>query len=354
MIINKDIICAYNKYHTSTPNMKERLYTALHLRYEYVQKYGTEKFEIPHEYHPNVVNFVGVTYNVYGVPNVFMFDDVNNALEKQENDNIKKQINEYKKLSGILKEYDQEIISPKGNVKINNKTGIGAIPINQDIGYKSYIYKMTPKQFLSLVPTGKFIDDDIENKEKFDYQKQIEEQGIALPVLFVDVSDFDCVLKVTGHEGRHRVQTLMNKFGVNSLIPVVLYGGDNILPPSLNGWEIEAQNSDFRFNLDESRQERFENYKFKEKEFNSKGSFREFSSKLPELIKKYARRSSDMQRFLLNTWRNEELDVDELTNVFQDMEIDPIDVDKICSYLMDKFPITNKEFDVSNDELIDF
>ncbi len=265
------------------------------------------------------------------------------------------------KNAGILKEYDQEIISPKGNVKINNKTGIGAIPINQDIGYKSYIYKMTPKQFLSLVPTGKFIDDDIENKEKFDYQKQIEEQGIALPVLFVDVSDFDCVLKVTGHEGRHRVQTLMNKFGVNSLIPVVLYGGDNILPPSLNGWEIEAQESDFRFNLDESRQERFENYKFKEKEFNSKGSFREFSSNLPELIKKYARRSSDMQRFLLNTWRNEELDEDELINVFRDMEIDPIDVDKICSYLMDIFPIADKEFyvsddelDVSEDDLIDF
>ena len=101
--------------------------------------------------------------------------------------------------------------------------------------------------------------------------------------------------------------------------------------------------------------------KFKEKEFNSKGSFREFSSKLPELIKKYARRSSDMQRFLLNTWRNEELDVDELTNVFQDMEIDPIDVDKICSYLMDRFPIADKEFyvsddelDVSDDDLIDF
>lgn len=64
---------------------------------------------------------------------------------------------------------------------------------------------------------------------------------------------------------------------------------------------------------------------------------------------------------MLNTWRNEELDEDELINVFQDMEIDPIDVDKICSYLMDIFPIADKEFyvsddelDVSEDDLIDF
>ena len=254
----------------------------------------------------------------------------------------------------ILNEYEQEIKSPKGKIKINNKSGIGAISATEDIGYKSYVYHMTPKQFLSLVPIGKFINDDIENKEKFDYQKEIEQKGIALPILFIDVSDFDCVLKVTGHEGRHRVQTLISKFGVDSLIPVILFGGDQILPPSLNGWEIEAQNSDYKFSLDGNRQERLDNYKFKEKEFNSSGSFREFSSKLPELIKKYVRRSSDMQRFLLNTWRNEELDVDELTNLFQDMEIDPIDVDKICSYLMDRFPITNKEFDVSDDELIDF
>ena len=61
-----------------------------------------------------------------------------------------------------------------------------------------------------------------------------------------------------------------------------------------------------------------------------------------------------MQRFLLNTWRNEELDEDELINVFRDMEIDPIDVDKICSYLMDIFPIADKEINVSDDDLIDF
>ena len=222
---------------------------------------------------------------------------------------------------------------------------------------------MTPKQFLSLVPTGKFIDDDIENKEKFDYQKEIEQKGIALPVLFVDVSDFDNLLKVVGHEGRHRVQTLISKFGVNSLIPVILFGGDQILPPSLNGWEIEAQDSDYKFSLDGNRQERLYNYKFKEKEFNSSGSFREFSQQLPEYIKKYARNSSDLQNFLLSTWRNEELDTYELTKVFQDIEISPIDVDKICAYLMDRFPISTKnmpdvdeylENELDADDLIDF
>lgn len=114
--------------------------------------------------------------------------------------------------------------------------------------------------------------------------KRCLQRGVASPILYVDISLTKPVLKVVGHEGRHRCSALMNIFRYDGLIPVIIHAGDNPLPFSLDGWKLEGENGTFQLPLQENKHVYTPNYKFKLSVFNDPNTFRNFIQRLPRSL----------------------------------------------------------------------
>jgi hypothetical protein len=103
-------------------------------------------------------------------------------------------------------------------VRINNASGVGAVPYNAEIDYHGLQVAMRPSMFLKLaLPLDA---KDPEERKAIDYCKsEMNEKGFGAPFLTISVpeaweqGDFSLEAKVKGHDGRHRCYAILEKEG---------------------------------------------------------------------------------------------------------------------------------------------
>ena len=103
-------------------------------------------------------------------------------------------------------------------LKINNASGIGAVPNNQQIGYLGLQVVMRPSMFLELASPldAKSADE----RETIEYiKKNLDEKGVGAPWLTVVIpeawesDDFSQMAHVRDHDGRHRMHSILEQEG---------------------------------------------------------------------------------------------------------------------------------------------
>jgi len=123
-----------------------------------------------------------------------------------------------------------------GKVAFDNVHGMGAVPLNQDVGYLGFAMSITPRDFASLALYGNRLHTA---------QKMIEsmKKGTPLgaPFLKVDINYREykagkpLQVQITGHEGRARMVATEMLNGRASLIPV------HVIPSYLRARDFDAQ-----------------------------------------------------------------------------------------------------------------
>jgi hypothetical protein len=110
---------------------------------------------------------------------------------------------------------DEEIVN---ELKINNASGIGAVPNNQQIGYQGLQVVMRPSMFLELaLPLDVKSADERETIEYI--KKNLDEKGVGAPWLTVVIpeawesEDFSQMAHVSNHDGRHRMHSILEQEG---------------------------------------------------------------------------------------------------------------------------------------------
>jgi hypothetical protein len=101
-------------------------------------------------------------------------------------------------------------------LKINNATGVGAVPHNADVDYHGLRVTMRPSMFLRLaLPLDR---NDSEERKAIEYCKsQLDDPGIGAPFLTITMpeawesDDFSLEAKVRDHDGRHRCYAILDK-----------------------------------------------------------------------------------------------------------------------------------------------
>jgi glutathionylspermidine synthase len=103
-------------------------------------------------------------------------------------------------------------------LKINNATGLGQVPLNQNVDYQGLQVAMRPSMFLRLALPLNSSDPD-EMKTINYIQQHIDEPGIGAPFLNIEIpeswesGEFKELAKVVGHDGRHRMYAVLNHQG---------------------------------------------------------------------------------------------------------------------------------------------
>lgn len=103
-------------------------------------------------------------------------------------------------------------------LKINNATGIGAVPNNQQIGYQGLQVVMRPSMFLELA--SPLDTKSADERETIEYiKKNLDKKGVGAPWLTVVVpeawesGDFNLMAHVRDHDGRHRMHSILEQEG---------------------------------------------------------------------------------------------------------------------------------------------
>jgi hypothetical protein len=140
---------------------------------------------------------------------------------------------------------DEQVVN---ELKINNATGVGAVPYNREIDYHGLRVTMRPSMFLRLaLPLDQ---NDPEERKAIEYCKsQLDDQGIGAPFLTINVpaawesDDFSLEAKVRDHDGRHRCYAILDKEGDEPIeVHLLMSGGlrrrhisDNMIKNLRNG-----------------------------------------------------------------------------------------------------------------------
>lgn len=101
--------------------------------------------------------------------------------------------------------------------KIDNRSGIGAVPYNQEVDYFGLRVAMRPSTFLKLALPMNNSAEDRASIEHIIQQKDTE--GIGAPFLNIRIpdawesGDLKQPAKVTGHDGRHRMAAILKSEG---------------------------------------------------------------------------------------------------------------------------------------------
>jgi hypothetical protein len=101
--------------------------------------------------------------------------------------------------------------------KINNQSGIGAVPYNQEVDYFGLKVAMRPSTFLKLALPMNNSRQDQESIEHIIQQKDTE--GIGAPFLTISVPEsweegnLKEPARVIGHDGRHRMAAILKSEG---------------------------------------------------------------------------------------------------------------------------------------------
>jgi hypothetical protein len=123
---------------------------------------------------------------------------------------------------------DEQIVN---ELKINNATGVGAVPYNREIDYHGLRVTMRPSMFLRLaLPLDQ---NDPEERKAIEYCKsQLDDQGIGAPFLTITMpeawesDDFSLEAKVRDHDGRHRCYAILDKEGDEPIeVHLLMSGG---------------------------------------------------------------------------------------------------------------------------------
>ena len=123
---------------------------------------------------------------------------------------------------------DEQMVN---ELKINNATGVGAVPYNREINYHGLRVTMRPSMFLRLaLPLDQ---NDPEERKAIEYCKsQLDDQGIGAPFLTITVpeawesDDFSLEAKVRDHDGRHRCYAILDKEGDEPIeVHLLMSGG---------------------------------------------------------------------------------------------------------------------------------
>lgn len=123
---------------------------------------------------------------------------------------------------------DEQIVN---ELKINNATGVGAVPYNREIDYHGLRVTMQPSMFLRLaLPLD---HNDPEERKAIEYCKsQLDDQGIGAPFLTITIpeawesDDFSLEAKVHDHDGRHRCYAILDKEGDEPIeVHLLMSGG---------------------------------------------------------------------------------------------------------------------------------
>jgi len=101
--------------------------------------------------------------------------------------------------------------------KINNQSGIGSVPKNQEIDYFGLRVAMRPSTFLKLALP---MPNTAQDQEAVEYVKQQKDTlGIGAPFLEIDIpegwesGDLSKPARIVGHDGRHRMAAIMQSEG---------------------------------------------------------------------------------------------------------------------------------------------
>lgn len=97
-------------------------------------------------------------------------------------------------------------------VVIDNVSGEGSTPLNQQVNYMGFVAYMRPTKFLKLALSG-IRDEELASSYK----------GNPIGAPFFNVKYSDEVFKVRGHEGRHRVTGIYNSIGNDLFLPVHIF-----------------------------------------------------------------------------------------------------------------------------------
>jgi hypothetical protein len=123
---------------------------------------------------------------------------------------------------------DEQMVN---ELKINNATGVGAVPYNREIDYHGLRVTMRPSMFLRLaLPLDQ---NDPEERKAIEYCKsQLDDKGIGAPFLTITMpeawesDDFSLEAKVRDHDGRHRCYAILGKEGDNPIeVHLLMSGG---------------------------------------------------------------------------------------------------------------------------------
>lgn len=109
---------------------------------------------------------------------------------------------------------DRNYINPR---HWDARDGIGQVPWNMEIEYRGFIKTMTPGEYRSLVPAGT-------SRPSKEFLKQAIQSGktFGQPFLVTKWDEQNKILKVVDHEGRSRVDTIMELFPQEK-IPVHIF-----------------------------------------------------------------------------------------------------------------------------------
>jgi hypothetical protein len=126
----------------------------------------------------------------------------------------------------------------KINEIIFNDTGIGTSKRHSQTSEYGIKVLMKPSVFLKLTP--KIINSSYPDSIEFIKNKIIGGEPIATPVLRIDIpnswknNDFEEPAGVVGHNGRHRMLSILEVEG-NKSVPVYLFFGDsnNLIPKNV-------------------------------------------------------------------------------------------------------------------------
>jgi hypothetical protein len=107
-------------------------------------------------------------------------------------------------------------------VRINNASGVGAVPYNADVDYFGLQVQMRPSMFLKLaLPMDPH---DPEERKAIEFCKgELTQRGIGAPFWHVSVpeaweqGDFSLEARVKGQDGRHRCHAILEKEGDDAI-----------------------------------------------------------------------------------------------------------------------------------------
>lgn len=120
-------------------------------------------------------------------------------------------------------------VSALDEYEVDNERGLGSTPNNSNVDYMGFRTMMKPTTFLKL---AKPLPEGHRSKDYPELVKKIEAgEGIGSPFLNIEIPDgwedeppdFALPTKVTGHEGRHRMNAIIELEG-NVPVEVHLWG----------------------------------------------------------------------------------------------------------------------------------
>ncbi len=120
--------------------------------------------------------------------------------------------------------------SQVGVVTFDQESGIGQVPLNQNVDYRGFTAMMRPSKFLELAA-----DLEAPKQSSLDYLTKEISSGKPVGSPFLNV-DFETG-KVSGHDGRHRMMVIRELNG-DQPVPVHVFGSSGQRARSLNDGKI--------------------------------------------------------------------------------------------------------------------